>query len=499
MRADPAHPSFDGSASLDAPDLRATLRWLDPADRTGLGRLPGEALRRATLRVSAVSATAGEVALHGLGGTVDGSPLSGAVAWHEGEHPWFDADLRLDRLALDPWLPEAAPPLASWPGLLAGALKVQARQASARGLTIDGFALDAAARDGTLVLHRLEGTARGVRASLTGSVGAGGRIRDGKLSLATQDAAPLAALLPPEWRGTPALWQGPLDLEAAAAGPPTALAVRVAMTLDDGRIEAQPVLDLARGMWQGPVTLRHPGAIRLLAATGLLPGADWLGEGSLSLVAQLSGAPGRIAAERMQITAGSLRGGGRLALERDGAAPRLDGELDFADLPLPVPSPTAPLPLQGLRAWHASVRVTAERLLADQRPLLDQVATTLLLDAGRLRLEPFDAAIGGGALHGSATLDVSGETPTVTLDGTVKGFSLDGTGDGTAARSGRRAGRGGVPAGRGGQQPGCHAGDRLRHREPVGHGRHADRPRSSGRRRRDCGGCANDRGAANGR
>ncbi len=424
LRADPANPRFDGTASLDAADLRATLRWLDPGDRTGLGRLPREAPRRVSVRAASVSATTGDIALHGLEGTADGSPLSGTIALHAGEHPWFDADLSLDRLALDLWLPETPPPPASWPGLLSGVLRIEARQATARGLTIDGFVVDAASRDGTLSLRALDGTVRGVRVSLTGSVGEGGRIGDGKLTVAARDAAQVAALLPADWRGTPALWQGPLDLQAAASGPLTALAARVAVTLDDGRIEAQPVLDLKHGTWRGPVTLRHPGAVRLLAATGLLPGADWLGEGSLSLVAQLSGAPGRIAADRLEITAGSLRGGGRLALDRTGAEPRLGGELDFATLPLPLPSLAAPLPLQGLRAWQASIRVGAAQLLADRRPLLDHVATMVLLDAGRLRLDPFGAEIAGGGLQGSAVLDVSGETPTVTLDGAIAGFGL---------------------------------------------------------------------------
>lgn len=424
LRADPAHPRFDGTASLEAPDLRATLRWLDPGDRTGLGRLPSGTLRRVSLRAASVAATTGEITLHGLEGVADGSRLTGTVALHAGEHPWFDADLSLDRLALDPWLPEKPPPLASWPGLLSGVLKIHAKQATAQGRAIDGFELDAASRGGTLALRALQGTVEGVRVSLAGSVGEGGRIGDGKLAISTEDAAPLAALLPAEWRGTPALWRGPLDLQAAASGPPTALAARATMTLDDGRIEAQPVIDLTRDTWRGPVTLRHPGAVRLLGATGLLPGADWLGEGSLSLVAQLSGAPGRLAADGIEITAGSLRGGGRLALDRTGATPRVEGELDFASLPLPLPSLAAPLPLQGLRAWQASVRIAAAQLLAGQRPLLDRFAATVLLDAGRLRLDPVKAELAGGTLQGSAGLDVSGETPRVTLDGALAGFSL---------------------------------------------------------------------------
>jgi hypothetical protein len=424
LRADPAHPRFDGAASLEAPDLRATLRWLDPGDRTGLGRLPSETLRRVSLRAASVSATTGEVTLHRLEGSADGSPLAGTVALHAGEHPWFDVDLSLDRLALDPWLPEKPPPLTAWPGLLSGVLKIRAKQATAWARSIDGFVLDAAARDGTLALRALEGTVEGVRASLTGTVGEGGRIGDGKLTVSTRNAAPLAALLPAEWRGTPALWQGSLDFQAAASGPPTALAARMAVTLDDGRIEMQPVIDFARGTWRGPVTLRHPGAVRLLSATGLLPGADWLGEGSLSLVAQLSGAPGRVAAEDVEITAGSLRGAGRLALDRTAARPRLEGELDFATLPLPLPLLAAPLPLQGLRAWQASVRIAAAQLLVGQRPLLDHLAATVLLDAGRLRIEPLAAGLAGGALQGSVVLDISGETPTVTLDGAAAGFSL---------------------------------------------------------------------------
>ena len=69
-------------------------------------------------------------------------------------------------------------------------------EAAFAGETIDGLAVDAAIEAGSILLRRFEGTARGARLAASGMLGDGGRLSDGRLSIETEDATPLADLLP---------------------------------------------------------------------------------------------------------------------------------------------------------------------------------------------------------------------------------------------------------------------------------------------------------------
>ena len=55
---------------------------------------------------------AGQMALDGLSGRVDGAPLAGSLSLHAGARPGVKAALAVERLELDPWLPDGcrAPP-----------------------------------------------------------------------------------------------------------------------------------------------------------------------------------------------------------------------------------------------------------------------------------------------------------------------------------------------------------------------------------------------------
>ena len=53
----------------------------------------------------------------------------------------------------------------------------------------------------------------------------------------------------------------------------------------------------------------------------------WLGDGSLSLVAHLAGGPGRLVADKFDLTAAALQASGDLAVDRSGAEPRLTGHV----------------------------------------------------------------------------------------------------------------------------------------------------------------------------
>ena len=422
------HPHADGRARLTAPDLRTTLAWLDAAGLSLFGPLPANVLRSAELSAR-LTAEPGQGALDDLAGRVDGSALTGHVTLRPGVHPSVEAALVLDRLALDPWLPGRPLPLAEIPRLLGGLdadLQVQAKRATLRGVPMDAFSLDGAVHDGQLTLRLADATALSVHLSLSGTVGEGGRIGEGRLDVAAPSARALAALLPDLMPGAAiglpgvgaaALWRSPVAVQVLASGPPDALEVRLGADLADARLEAQPVFNLPGGSWAGPVTLRHPGAPRLLETLGLTNPAAWLGDGSLSLVSQVVAGAGRIAADNFDLTAGSLHATGQLVLEHDLAegrdVPRLSGRVTAETLPLPLPyagSPD-PWPMDLLRGWQAAVHVEAGQVLAGQSPILGQAVADLRLGDGVLAIDKLSAKLADGTFTGSATLDAAATPP----------------------------------------------------------------------------------------
>jgi hypothetical protein len=431
-----------GTVRLDAPALRTTLRWLTDAGLASLPLPPGTVLRTAAIAAK-LTAEPGSLTLDALSGRVDGAAVAGSLRLDGGAHPGFAIDVTTDRLALDPWLPAGDGPatpfaLLNWltrggpAALLAGEtaqIALRADHATLRGLPIDGLALDASATaDGRLTLRQLDGAGAGLHLTAAGTVGRDGRLADATLRLAGPIAAPLAALAPADF-ATPLLWKGPVALAVTGSGPPSALALGIKLDLGDGRLEAQPVIDLGSGAWRGPASLRHPGAARLLAMLGLLvppqmPGAsDWLGEGSLSLTAQFSHAPGsgpwgKLAADGFELTAGTMRAGGALAL--DGR--QISGAIDAEVLPLPLPdaSSTTPLPVMALRGWGGTVTVKAAQLVAGPFGLLDHAAFTVTLAGDTLTAEGVTGQIGNGTLTGKASLTIGAAPPVLTASAALR-------------------------------------------------------------------------------
>ena len=287
---------------------------------------------------------------------------------------------------------------------------------------------------GSFMLRRIEGSAEGMHLLASAVVGQSGRVSEGKISLATADATPLAMWVPASWRATPALWHGPASIDIQATGPPEALVLGIGLDMTDARLDAQPTIDLRSGEWKGTLTLRHPGVRRFVATLGLpdrlgLPGLlGWLGDGSLALLVHLSGAPGRLTADRFDLNAGSVRAAGQLALDQSGARPRLTGQVTADTLSLPVPSTEldVPLPRAMLLGWQADLRVLAGHLLADDRPVLRDVAAAVTLADGVLRIDGFSGTLGGGQVVGTCAYDASTSPPTLTAqaklgDATVTG------------------------------------------------------------------------------
>ena len=440
-RDDPAHPRFEGDARLDAPVLRTTLRWLDEAMPGTLpaglvSGAPNGVLQRAELSAHVVTG-GGEISLSQLAGSVDDAPIVGSISFKRGEPPSLKADLTLDRLALDPWLPVRPPDLADLSRLASGVdaeLRFNVRQATWAGSTITGLAVDAAIEAGRVLLRRLEGVARGAHVVASGMLGEGGRLSDGVLTLVTSDASPLADLLPNAWRATPAFWHGPAKLEVQADGPQDALATSARLALADAHLGARPTINLHSGAWTGTLTLHHPGARRLIAMLGLserlgVPGLPaWLGDGSLSLVAHLAGAPSRLAANTFDLTAATLHAGGDVALDQGGAEPHLTGHIhaDSLAVPLPDVDSDVPLPLGILRGWRGDLRVEVGSLLAGSRPVLRDASVDLAVADDRLRFERFSAKLGSGAVSCEFAFDAAAGPPSLSLQVRLSNAAIDG-------------------------------------------------------------------------
>lgn len=423
---------FNGTARLTAPTLRTTLAW---AEGAGIGRadsLPQGALRAAELRAHVV-AGATQIALDRIEGTLDGDTLGGAITLRPGPRPVLRGRLTSPRLDLARWVPAAwesggAAALGTLAGLLGGVeldLRLDATAAQLPGLAMAPLTLDLAIEPTRAVLRRLEFQTNGVLAVAAGTLTEGGRIADGRLDLRMTDAAALADFLPDMPLFASPLWRGPALLQAQAAGTAEAMALRLAAELGDLRLESQPTADLIAGRWAGSLLLRHPGAPRLAELLGITGTAAWLGDGSLSLIAQGAATRSRIALDSFEISAGSLRAAGSLALER-GEVPLLSGRIVAETLPLPLPYLRAPepLPFAALRDLRAQLRIEAGQVLVGTSRLMERSRATLSLTGGILRLEEIAGRMEGGALTGRASVDASGAIPMLSADLTVAGATL---------------------------------------------------------------------------
>jgi AsmA-like C-terminal region/AsmA family len=441
VRDDPSHARFEGDAKLDAPVLRTTLRWMEGAAPSVLpanlvAALPDAVLLRAALSAH-MMAGMDEVSLNQLGGSVDDAPVAGSISFKRGEPPSIIADLTVDRMSLDPWLPKRLPSPTELVRIASGFdanLHLGIHQASLAGGVVQGIAIDATMEAGGLALRRVEATVSGVHAIASGSLDRSGQVSDGTLSVTTEDATPLAALVPSAWRATPALWQGSAKLSVHAAGPPNALGMGIELSLAGTRLEAEPTIDLRSGAWTGTVTLRHPGARRFLATIGIpeelgLPELPaWLGDGSLSLQAHLAGSPGRLTAESFDVTAAVLHAGGKLVLDGNGSEPYLSGRFRVDALPLPIVNggSEVPLPIGLLHGWRGDVQLDIGQVLENALPILRDATCGITVADNVLRIDRFTSKLGDGTLTGGLTFDAADKPPSLAVQAQLTNATISG-------------------------------------------------------------------------
>lgn len=408
-----AHPGFEGDAKLQVPALRTTLGWLQAAAPHFVpsGSLPDGVLQRADVSAHVV-ATDQTIALRQLDGTVDGSHVGGSFQVKRGERPTIVAQLSIDRMALDPWL-SALPRTKS----LDAAFRVNVGEAILAGYALSNVAVDADFEGGAVALRRGQASVEGATILASGTLSAAGNLKDGLFRLDAPNASPLANILPPRWRATPALWQGPLRLAVRANGPSSALALGIGLSLGDATLDANPTVDLSRWQWNGEITLRHPGARRFASALGLSEALPWLGDGSLSLSAHLSGKQDSVLADSFNLTAAGMRLGGSLALQLTEDTPYLSGQLSADSLVLPLPSgdSAVPLPIDVLQGWQGKLAVSVGSLTLDSSGSLQDAKTTIEVANNALRIEHFTGKLDGGALTGSAVFDAAATPPSLSI------------------------------------------------------------------------------------
>jgi hypothetical protein len=425
---------FEVAGRLVTADLRGLLAG-SGAPEAVLARLPPGALRWAGLDWRAV-VEAGQVALPEIAGRLDGAAVSGAATLRFGPRPALGLGLTFDRLDLGLYRPRglgAAEALALAAGFDAE-LRLSAERVADGPLLLERASLDAALAGGRLLLRRAAATLGGAQATLTGQVlpperpGGPLRIAEFAAEAAAPAAAPLLRALLPAFglpaAALPPIAEAPLSLQLAGAGPADSLALSLAAEIESLRIEAAPRLDLLAGRVAGPVTLRHPGAARLLSLLIGEPGWDWLGEGSFSLVANGSAGPDRWSADAFDLVAGEARLSGALAPRPEGQG--VGGRLAFEVLPLPLPAAgsAAPLPVALLDAGPAEIEVSAGRVALRGGPELTEASARLVLQPGRLGLERVAARLAGGSLSGSLAIGVERWVPRLAASLRIAGAAL---------------------------------------------------------------------------
>jgi hypothetical protein len=392
-----------GPASLQAPDLHTTLAWLHPISPLLIGAPRGDVLRRASV-AGKFYASAHAMSLSDLAGTLDGTHVTGGFGIGLTERPGFGAGLVLDRLDLD----ELAGLSAAWPAFDGD---VFLRTASARWRGHDLGAMDAAVHADALALtlNRLTLESAAGKLALSGRFGRDGGLADLHVTASAPALGPLAnaaaalsgTVIPLPQAG---LWQGGAGLEMTGAGPPHAWALQVHADAGDLRLETVATVDAPSGSAVATLTLRHPGAPRLLAAFGVDGAEQWLDTGSFALLAHVATEPGKLRVRDLDLTAAALRLSGRLDADFAPATPRISGSVAASTLALPFLSA---LPIRWLNGWDGTFQVQADQLLADLRLVATSVRTDVTVQSGAILANVQTASVAGGGLAGLLAADTT--------------------------------------------------------------------------------------------
>ncbi|MEX2649002.1 MAG: AsmA family protein, partial [Alphaproteobacteria bacterium] len=191
---------FDGQVELASDNLRTLLAWAGVEADT----VPAERLRRFAY-ASQVAATADAVTLEAIDLRLDTTRVTGRLAVGLGVPLGLDADLALDKLNVDAYLP-AGSDAGGTPVLPAdvdATLALAAEQLTVRGETVNGVALAARLSGGALTVTRLAAEdVAGAKVGFDGTLDPFTPRYDATFEIAAADASGIARLagVDPAWR-----------------------------------------------------------------------------------------------------------------------------------------------------------------------------------------------------------------------------------------------------------------------------------------------------------
>jgi uncharacterized protein involved in outer membrane biogenesis len=428
---DPATVSFIGRMNLGVPSPAITLHWL--AQSKLLPDYSAALYGLTSLAITAnVAADPRRAAITGIAGRMNDTTIAGGLALGLGIKGSIAAGLDFGKIDLGQWLPPdwlEDPPR---PDLLAHALagisadlRLSATEVWLGDDRIDHGIFDAAISGGSLNLRQLAGQDQGMQVLVSGALDGAGEVSNARLVLAAPHASPFVDLLPAWLRSDSAVWDEPLAATVTATGPPNALAISFQASLGDLDVSAQPLMDLVHDHWQGPVTLQHPSAARLLRSFGYSDSAAWLGEGSLSVVADAASDGSSWALAPLTFSLGMVHGSGRLG--RASARPpderQTTGTLVINSLPWPEPAPGGSIPVDLLRGWKATLGITVNQVMDDLSPVASDVHLETRVGDGLLRVAIERAQVLGGKLTGAVRLSTT-DPPMLTASLSLTGAHL---------------------------------------------------------------------------
>lgn len=350
-------PRFDGEVETTVNDLRGVLNWLG----NDLGQVPTDRLRKLSLGVK-IGATTKLVKLAGLDLRFDSSRLTGGVTVALRSRPSFGANLVLDRINVDAYLPKPvqagsastpaagtaqgstaqqpasssgqSSPIAALSGLKSFDANVKTRIKTLvyQGTQIRDFISDATLYNGDLEIRRLSvakiaGTAINIGGKISNIAGLPS-MKSVKVSVQAKNPSRLFRLAGIETPFDPKKL-GAIGLKGVANG--SFLKPKLDFTLTGGGATvgvkgSVSALSLGGDMLDAAVSVKHKDVVRLIG----LFGSDYRPAGplgALDIAAKVRGGLSNISLSDLNGRIGRLNLGGQAAVDLAGVRPKLTAAL----------------------------------------------------------------------------------------------------------------------------------------------------------------------------
>jgi len=267
-----------------------------------------------------------------------------------------------------------------------------------------------------LVLDRLEMSAKGptqpidlslkgaynkAPIALEGTLGAPTALNEGPFPVELKAEAGGASVVISGVIAKPLLGQG-VDLKVSAKGKSLAEAGAVAGA------ELPPL-----GPYDVAARVKTDGdPVSLTELAAKIGGSDLAGQLTLTLGGARPAVAGALSSQLLDPADFAPPGGGAAA--QDGSAPSPES---------PYVIPDVPLPLDGLKAVDADLKLTVATLRLQDKLALQDLDLTLKLAGGRLKVAPLATRFSGGSIQASVDLDAAKKTPS--LAAVMKGEGID--------------------------------------------------------------------------